>query len=257
VSGDPRDGVRAFFTAHARNYAVDPSQRAGPDLLRLLEVLPTDPADRALDVGTAAGNTAAALAPRVASVVGLDLTPAMKVQFEGVMAAAGLRNVRFETGDVEALPFADGSFDLVTCRRALHHFPRPDRAMAEMVRVLRRGGRAGFADMAVPANPAAALLFNDLERARDASHVRALSAEEWRSLAEAAGLAVVSLDLLPDRIPWERWLSPVAPGGAEDALARGRLAAAGAAERAEVADGEGAGLVVLKARVVLCARRPG
>jgi SAM-dependent methyltransferase len=257
VSDGGKDRVRGFFTAHARNYAVDPGQRAGPDLVRLLERLEILPTDRALDVGTAAGNTAAALAPRVASVVGLDLTPRMRGEFEAVMRSARVENVGFEVGDADALPFPDGSFDLVTCRRAMHHFPSPSRAMAEMVRVLRPGGRAGFADMAAPANPGGAALFNALEQARDASHARALSPGEWRRLVEGAGLEVATLDELPDRIPWERWLSPVKAGGPEDALARERVAAASDAARAEVVERDGGDLVIRKVRVVVTARKPG
>ncbi len=257
MSDDGKDRVRGFFTAHARNYATDPGQRAGADLVRLLDRLQILPTDRALDVGTAAGNTAAALAPRVASVTGLDLTPCMRGEFEAVMRAAGAGNVRFETGDVDSLPFPDGSFDLVTCRRAMHHFPFPPLAMAEMVRVLRPGGRAGFADMAAPANPDGAALFNAVEQARDASHARALSPGQWRALVERAGLEVATLDELPDRIPWERWLSPVKAGGPEDLLARERLAAAPDAVRAEVVDRDEGELVVLKVRVVITARKPG
>ena len=256
MSGD-KDLVRGWFTRHASNYATDPSQRAGPDLVRLLELLETRPADRALDVGTAAGNTARALAPRVAEVTGLDLTPAMKEQFEATARAEGLANVRFTTGDVDALPFPDASFDLVACRRAVHHFPDPPAAMAEMVRVLRPGGRAGFTDMCAPEDPAAAALCNDLERARDASHGRALGAEEWRRLVEGAGLKVLTFEALPDRVPWAQWLKPVATGGPEDAVARERLAAAAPETRALVAAEDPDGLVFLKTRVVVTARKRG
>jgi SAM-dependent methyltransferase len=261
VSGDAagraKDLCRDWFSRHASSYATDPSQVAGPDLLLLLERLETRPADRALDVGTAAGNTARAIAPRVAEVVGLDLTPAMRRPFEERALAEGLGNCRFAVGDSDRIPFPDASFDLVTCRRAVHHFPDPAAAMAEMARVLRPGGRAGFADMAAPPNPAAAALFNDLERARDPSHRRALDPGAWRRLVEGAGLEVLSAAELPDRIPWARWLSPVAAGGTEDARARERLAAAPPEVRALVAEGEGDGLVFLKTRVVLTARRPG
>jgi ubiquinone/menaquinone biosynthesis C-methylase UbiE len=256
-AGDDAKGkVRGYFEAHAGHYATDKGQKAGADLALLLERLETRPGDRALDVGTAAGNTAAALAPRVASVLGLDLTPAMKAQFDAVVAAAGLRNVAFVTGDVEALPYAEASFDLVSCRRAVHHFPDPPRAMAEMARVLRPGGRAGFADMAVPEDTDAAALFNDLERARDPSHQRALSPSEWRRLVEGAGLEVLTFDVLLDRMPWERWISPVPTGGPEDALAGRRLAAAPPGVRAQVVEVEAGAKVFLKGRVVLTARRP-
>lgn len=253
---DAKEKVRGYFESHAAHYARDRSQKSGPDLLMLLERLETRPSDVALDVGTAAGNTAAAIAPRVASVTGLDLTPAMKAQFEAVVAATGAKNVRFETGDVEAMPYPDASFDLVTCRRAVHHFPDPPRAMAEMARVLRPGGRAGFADMAAPEDPAAAALFNDLERARDASHQRTLPPTEWRRLVEGAGLEVLTFDVFMDRTPWERWISPVSTGGPEDALARSRLAAAPDGVRAQVVEGRDADLVFLKGRVVATARKP-
>jgi hypothetical protein len=68
---------------------------------------------------------------------------------------------------------------------------------------------------------------------------------------------VLTFATLPDRMPWARWLSPIATGGAEDALARERLAAASPGDRAAVADGEGGALVFLKNRVVITARKPG
>jgi len=73
--------------------------------------------------------------------------------------------------------------------------------MAEMLRVLRPGGRAGFTDMAAPENPGEAELFNSLEQARDASHGRALSPGQWRRLVEGAGFEIRFLDVLMDRMP--------------------------------------------------------
>jgi ubiquinone/menaquinone biosynthesis C-methylase UbiE len=98
---------------------------------------------RALDAGCGTGvfllPLARRLAPRGASVVGLDLA-------EGTLGQARAR-VRAETlpvecliGDVEALPFPDGSFDLVLANYMLYHVPDLDRAIAELRRVLRLGG---------------------------------------------------------------------------------------------------------------------
>ena len=47
---------------------------------------------------------------------------------------------RFVNGDAEHLPFADGSFDVVTCSNSFHHYPHQAHAIREMVRVLRPGG---------------------------------------------------------------------------------------------------------------------
>lgn len=59
-----------------------------------------------------------------------------------------LEGVRFVAGDCEALPFADGSFDVVTCSMSFHHYPNPDRFFASLRRVLRPGGRLILRDMA-------------------------------------------------------------------------------------------------------------
>jgi len=249
--------VQDWFTRHAADYTRNESQRAGPDLRRLVELLAPGPTERILDVGTAVGHTAHALAGLAARVVGIDLTPAMGEEFRRNAAARGATNARFVAGDVEALPFPDRAFDAVTCRRAVHHFPRPGAALAEMARVLRPGGRAGLADMTAPEDPAGAALFNALERARDPGHARALRPSEWRRAVEDAGLRLEAFELLPDRIPWERWLSPVAPGGTEDAEARRLLASAPAAARACVAEETPGGLLFLKTRVVLLARSGG
>jgi ubiquinone/menaquinone biosynthesis C-methylase UbiE len=241
--------VRDFFTRHAAGYSQSDSHRAGRDLARLIELLRPAPKHRCLDVATGVGHTALGLAPLVAEVVGLDMTPAMRVEFERNVAEAGLSNCRFVDGEADDLPYPDESFDLVTCRRAFHHFPAPERAIGEMSRVLRPGGRIGVVDMVAPDDPAAAALFNEIERARDDSHARALSAPEWRSLVESKGLVVEALLVVPDRIPWETWIRPVEPGGPEEHRAREIAKGADPEIRRQVVDDDGAHY--LKGRIVL------
>jgi SAM-dependent methyltransferase len=94
---------------------------------------------RVLDVACGTGIAARAAADRVGdagSVVGLDLNPAM------LAVAARIRDdIDWRTGDVSELPFADESFDAVLCQSAVFFFPDLDRALSEMARVARRGGR--------------------------------------------------------------------------------------------------------------------
>jgi SAM-dependent methyltransferase len=72
---------------------------------------------------------------------------------------------------VGALPFADASFDIVSCRFAFHHFERPEQAFAEMLRVCRPGGRIVVCDAVASDDPARAEAFNEMERLRDPSTV--------------------------------------------------------------------------------------
>jgi SAM-dependent methyltransferase len=118
-------------------------------------------------------------------------------------AERGIGNVRFEPADAEALPFQDGTFDAVTCRIAPHHFPRPERFVAEVARVLGPGGRFGLVDNMVDA--AASDFVNRFEKRRDPSHVRALSLEEWLELMTGAGMTVDAVEVVRKRMAFATW----------------------------------------------------
>lgn len=246
--------VHAFFGRYAEHYAESHSHREGADLDRLITLLQPMPAERVLDVATGAGHTALRLAEHVGSVVGLDYTPAMRVPFERLARGRGLRNVRFQVGDAELLPFPDATFDIVTCRRASHHFPRVDQAVSEMARVLRPGGRLGIADMTA-LDEAVAGLLNALEIARDSSHVRACTPAEWRHLVEQAGLEILTLEIEVEPIPWERWLSPRPPDGPEAAAAERALGEAPPEVARHIVEQRPEGRYFIKRRVVLVARK--
>jgi SAM-dependent methyltransferase len=94
---------------------------------------------RVLDVATGAGYVAAAAAQRGADAIGIDFSPA-QVQ----LARTTYPEVRFEQADAEALPFEAETFDAVVNAFGMCHLPRPDLALREAFRVLKRGGRIGF-----------------------------------------------------------------------------------------------------------------
>jgi arsenite methyltransferase len=108
------------------------------------------PGDVVLDVGCGAGLDALIAATRVAvsgRVVGLDMTSAMLDRARRHAAAMGLDNVEWREGLMEALPLPDGAVDVVLCNGVLNLSTRKSRALAEMRRVLRRGGRLALADL--------------------------------------------------------------------------------------------------------------
>jgi ubiquinone/menaquinone biosynthesis C-methylase UbiE len=165
------------------------------DVAWVLEGLDPAPGDLVLDVAAGTGHVARALAPAVRAVVALDATLAMLRQGHAAAAAAGLRNVVFQGGDASALPFLDGSFDLVVTRFAVHHFADPAAPLREMARCVRPGGRVAVADLIADGDPAAAARQNELERLRDPSHTTMLSADGLVTLLGGVGLEDVRIDV--------------------------------------------------------------
>jgi ubiquinone/menaquinone biosynthesis C-methylase UbiE len=99
---------------------------------------------RVLDVATGTGRLPLLLGRQVwfmGTICGLDIAPAMLERAQAKTDAAGLaERVNFYEGDAGMLPWPDASFDLVTSLEALEFFPRPRRALGEMVRTLKPGG---------------------------------------------------------------------------------------------------------------------
>ena len=96
-----------------------------------------------LDVGCGTGVVAVTAARAGAIAKGIDLTPVLLVRARENAALAGVE-VEFVEGDAEALPYADGSFDVVLSQLGHMFAPRPEVATAEMLRVLKPGGRIAF-----------------------------------------------------------------------------------------------------------------
>jgi ubiquinone/menaquinone biosynthesis C-methylase UbiE len=145
--------------------------------------------DEVLDVACGPGVVACALAEVARHVTGIDITPTMLEHARALQATRGLSNVDWQLGDVEHLPFDEGSFSFVISRYAIHHLQDPQRVVAEMARVCRRGGRVTLIDSAPTPDKADA--FNATERMRDPSHTAALTPAALQALLAHAGLQVV------------------------------------------------------------------
>jgi SAM-dependent methyltransferase len=99
---------------------------------------------RVLDVGCGTGVVAVTAARRGAQVTGLDLTPALLERARENGQIAGVK-IDWREGDVENLPFADATFDVVLSQFGHMFAPRPEVAIGEMLRVLKSGGTIAFA----------------------------------------------------------------------------------------------------------------
>ncbi|MBW3628212.1 MAG: methyltransferase domain-containing protein [Gemmatimonadetes bacterium] len=108
------------------------------------------PGDTVLDVGSGSG-TDALVASRLTGtegrVLGLDMTPAMQEKLVRSAAAAGAMNVHPLLGNTEEIPLPDSSADVVTSNGVLNLVPDKHRALVEIFRVLRPGGRVQIADI--------------------------------------------------------------------------------------------------------------
>lgn len=214
------DLVEAHFGAAADRYAESWPHRGGPDLDALVAGAEPGPDATVLDVGCGAGHTAFALAAKAARVVALDRTGAMLDQTRRGAAARGLANVDVRTGDAEALPFEDASFDVVASRLAAHHFPHVERFVAEAFRVLRPGGRLLVSDSVSPESDAADTVLNAIELLRDPSHVRNHRVSEWQRHCAGAGFAEsAALGRFPCPLDFDVWTKRMAtPPDACDGL---------------------------------------
>jgi ubiquinone/menaquinone biosynthesis C-methylase UbiE len=190
-TGEHLDAIRRQFTRQADAYSRMRQTTDERGLRALVRLAGTGSSHRVLDVACGPGFLTMAFARECAEAVGLDATDTFLDRARAEAERAGLHNVRFQTGDAERLPFDDGAFDIATCRAAFHHFPRPARALAEMARVIRSGGRLVIGDMLASEDPEQAAYHNHLERMCDPTHVRALSESEFRGLFADAGLEVL------------------------------------------------------------------
>ncbi|MDG4826607.1 methyltransferase domain-containing protein [Asanoa sp. WMMD1127] len=108
------------------------------------EALRPAPGQRLLDAGAGAGEVARDLAATAAEVVAMDAS-ARTLRAAQELTPADLP-VRFVQGDITALDFPDGTFDGVRSERVLQHVADPDRAVRELARVTRPGGRVVLVD---------------------------------------------------------------------------------------------------------------
>ncbi len=247
------------FGRYAASYVNSWSHRGGPDLDRLVELAGSHGDWEALDVATGGGHTASAVAPHVRRVVATDLTEPMLAAAREFIIAQGAKNVDFRPADAEDLPFPPSSFDLVTCRIAAHHFPDPERFLAEVARVLRPCGLLLLQDQVTPEDAETAAWITFFEKRRDPSHHRALFHGEWLALLGASGLSVETEDRFEKRLSLLKWVNDQ-EGTAEDLAdlrARLRRAPPGVREWMRPADIDGDAAAFSIIHYLFSARKTG
>jgi SAM-dependent methyltransferase len=180
--------IRDQFTRQATPFSTAAPIANEAALKLIVEAAGAGPADEVLDVACGGGIVVCAFAPLVKHATGIDMTQAMLERARTLAAEKGIANVTWREGEVERLPFPDGSFTIVVTRFAMHHFLDPAAVFREMMRVCEPGGRVVVVDTYAPDEPAKAAAFNRLEILRDPSHARSLTLPELKGLYRTAGL---------------------------------------------------------------------
>lgn len=188
----------------------------GPVATRLLDRIALRPGLNVLDVACGTGIVARLAALRVAPsgrVVGVDLHKGMLAVARARAAEAGLA-IEWQERDASSLPFADESFDVVTCNQGLQFFPDKVRALREMWRVVSPGGTLALGLFGVP-SPYTVALADALARYAGAAPAARLltpyslgDEQLLRSIAkDAFGAIEIQTIVLPRRIePTQNWL---------------------------------------------------
>ena len=120
------------------------SYGSAPEAAHLVRFAGVQPGERLLDVGTGSGLVAIIAAQHGARIAGIDPTPELLAKAKENAALAGYRDIEWQEGAAEVLPFPDASFDVVLSQYAHMFSPQPEAAAREMLRVLKPAGRLAF-----------------------------------------------------------------------------------------------------------------
>lgn len=168
-----------------------------------------------LDLGSGGGFDCFVAGPKVGAsgrVIGVDMTPEMvskaRRNVESYRRATGLENVEFRLGEIEHLPVADASVDVVISNCVLNLSPDKAQVWREIARVLKPGGRVAVSDLAL-LRPLPASVRADVE-ALVGCIAGAVTVEETRAMMRDAGLSEIELRPKPEYVKaMTAWQDPL------------------------------------------------
>ena len=184
-----------------------------------------------VDLGTGTGFTAFAVAGVSDRVIASDVTEPMLREAQRLGRERGISNLGLSQNAAEALPFSDGSIDLVTSRVSAHHFRDFEKALDEAQRVLKKGGSLLMADSIAPEDDAIRDWMNDIELRRDFSHVENRKISMIQEMLADRGFEVVENDYPRIYLRFNEWTARTKVSKKETAALRKDFLDAPAATR--------------------------
>ena len=202
---DVQRASREQFARQSDRYGTGHILRNVDDVRAALTRVALPVRARALDVASGGGHTGLLLASLGHEVILSDITQAMLDRAQETARERGL-SVAVRLHAAESLPYPNGSFDLVTCRVAAHHFSSAELFVRETARVLKAGGWFLLIDGTVEDEQSEAEEWShQVEKLRDPSHHRFITPRQWHQLCRAGGMRVTHCGLTPFKQPDLNW----------------------------------------------------
>ncbi|OYD06396.1 hypothetical protein CHM34_16645 [Paludifilum halophilum] len=199
----------------ASNFLNSEVHRMSPTIRLLHEFTGEYTVDSVCDVACGAGHLAISFHERAQRLVGVDPSPNMLSAFINQAREKGVEAERIESS-AERIPLPDDSFDLVVSRLAPHHFEDIGRAVKEMGRLARPGGRVAVIDLEGYENPDIDEFNHTLEVLHDPTHVRSYRASQWKQFFVDAGLDILKVQSglyeRPSGVSVRRWCEIASSG---------------------------------------------
>lgn len=193
------------FDRQSANYGKSHILSKTDDIRSALPWLKPEPGQSLLDIATGGGHTGLYFARYGLNVTLADISEAMLKNASALAAEEGL-HVQTRQHTAEKLPYADETYDFVTCRVAAHHFSCPASFIMETARVLKKGGSFLLIDGTVEdGHPEAEEWSHEVEKLRDPSHNRFITPQKWIHLCGHAGMRVLHHELQPFKQPDLEW----------------------------------------------------
>ena len=192
---------QTYWERHAKRYDRSTRFLARP-VPRMLELATSAVRGSrdVLEVAAGTGLLTAAIAPAVTSVVATDYAPAMVAQLEARLRADKIDNVACQQADINALPFADHSFDAVVAANVLHLVPDLEQSLASLRRVLRPNGHL-VAPTYLHAETFGASVLSRLFALTGFPGARRFTSASFPTAIEAAGFRIVTFETIPGPFP--------------------------------------------------------
>lgn len=198
--------IQQAFTQQAAGFESERMNFSRQDYLDyVVQKIAPSKSDAVLEVAAGTCACGRAIAPYAGNIVCLDMTPAMLSVGKAEAEKNHLDNMTFVLGDAAELPFLNDSFDVVLSRLAFHHFPDVKQPFAEMVRVLKPGGKLILIDMEAAEEPLRETE-DGIEQMRDPSHVHTLSKDEMMALYRDSALSVSCCETVRMPMILKNWL---------------------------------------------------